>query len=115
MDQAQAREASGRYPKGVSGNLAGRPSVAQRKAAIVAKAHELGEAVGGFSRLSPIEQQQLLTASEMILFRPRSRNDRLRSHNLASRILRDLQLGHRHKPASRRSELGEYLKGRVSA
>jgi hypothetical protein len=113
MDQVQAREASGRYPKGVSGNLAGRPSVAQRKAAIEAKAHELGEAVGGFSRLSPIEQQQLLTASEMILFRPRSRNDRLRSHNLASRILRDIQL--RHKPAPRRSELGEYLKGRVPA
>jgi hypothetical protein len=111
-EQTQAQEPAGRYPNryrpGQSGNLAGRPSRAQQRALVLAKAHELAEAVGGYSGLSSIERTLIDRAADLLCKRPRRYDECVRRDNLVSRILRDIQ--NRHKPSGKvGSDLGSLL------
>jgi hypothetical protein len=114
-DQTQAQEAVGRYPnrypKGVSGNLAGRPSRAQQRALVLARAHELAAELGGYESLGPIERTLIERAADLLCRKPRRYDDCVRRDNLVSRILRDVL--RRHRPAApHRSELRDYLADR---
>jgi hypothetical protein len=104
-EQTQLQETAGRYPNryrpGQSGNLAGRPSRAQQRALVLAKAHELAQELGGYERLSPIERTLIERAADLLCKRPRRYDECVRRDNLVSRILRDVLL--RHRPADGRN------------
>jgi hypothetical protein len=104
-----------RFPKGVSGNPRGRPSYAQRKAMVLAKAHEYGASVGGFANLPVIEQDLLLQAAQMSLTHPHRHEARIKQANILNRILRDIQLRRIYatrqiNPLRQRSRLNDYLR-----
>jgi hypothetical protein len=101
VDQTQAQEAvrryPNRYPKGVSGNLAGRPSHAEKRARAIALAHQYAEPIGGWLSLPASSQDLLMRAAELAQYRPARYDQRLRAANVCNRIIRDVY--HRHKPA----------------
>src|SRR5262249_44630530 len=76
------------WKPGQSGNPGGRPSRAEREARRDAKMSELAQAFGGLENLNPLERERIKLASEMLLARPRNNDDRVRSTNLADRLLR---------------------------
>jgi hypothetical protein len=98
-DQTQAQETAGRYPNryrpGQSGNLAGRPSAAQRRARVLAEAHRLAQPLGrDFESLDSITQTLLLRCADLLLRKPRRYDECVRRDNLVSRILRDVLRRH---------------------
>jgi hypothetical protein len=100
---------NGRFRPGESANPSGRPSRAQRRALILAKAHELAEPIGGFENLNSIERELIQQAAEMLRRRPRNQVERVKISNLVSRILRDALRRHR-SDKSPKDGLGDYLR-----
>ena len=86
----QSRD-QGRWPPGVSGNPAGAPTKAEREAKLAARVDELAAVFGGLEALNALERERLRLAAEMLLARPRNNEDRVRSTNLADRLLRWLE------------------------
>jgi hypothetical protein len=93
----------------------GRPTVAEKRARILARATEFALPLGGLERLDAIERTLIEQAAELSLRRPRRQDELVRTANIVNRILRDVLRRHKPADASRRSELGDYLKTRVPA
>jgi hypothetical protein len=94
---------------GRSGNPRGRLSAAQRRALVLAKAHELAQPIGGFDQLNTIEQELILRAAELLQLKPRGYEQRVRRDNLVSRILRDALRQHESDGSNPTSPLRERL------
>jgi hypothetical protein len=103
------------FKPGVSGNPYGKLSRTAQRALVQARAHELAEELGGYESLSAIEKTLIERAAELTLSKPRRHDQRIRTANIVNRILRDVLRRRRQNDASRRSELGNYLKTRVPA
>jgi hypothetical protein len=86
MEQAP-EQSSTRFRPGQSGNPFGRLSNAARQERINAKARELAVELGGWAALSPVDRVMLEQASELLLRRPRSAEDRVRHANAVQRLL----------------------------
>ena len=96
---------------GESGNLAGRPSQAQRQAEIDAKARELAQELGGFDALTAIEKTLITRVAELNVGKPKRFDERIRVVNITARVIRDIWF--RHQPAaSKTSDLRDYLSAR---
>jgi hypothetical protein len=79
------------FPKGVSGNPAGRMSRAACAARIEAKARELAVEFGGYDAVSPVDRVLLTQAATLLLRRPKSAEDSVRLGNGILRALATLQ------------------------
>ena len=106
-EQQASRPGHKGFLPGRSGNPRGRLSAAQRRALVLAKAHELARPIGGFDRLNAIEQELLMRAADLLQLKPRIYEQRVRRDNLVSRILRDAL--RRHQSNQKGSDLGSLL------
>jgi hypothetical protein len=84
MQQSTQQRRYGFQP-GVSGNPAGRPSAAAKRAMIESTARDLGE--GMFDRLSARDRVLLLQAAALLVGRPRNNEDMVRRTNAVTRLL----------------------------
>jgi hypothetical protein len=85
------------WQKGVSGNPAGKESLARRRERIEATVEAWCAPYGGPSILQPAEMALVRRAAELSLCRPRRHEDVIRYTNAISRILAQCGLATRHE------------------
>jgi hypothetical protein len=97
------------WQPGQSGNPAGRLSVAQRRACLVAKARELAADFGGYDSLTEIEKTMLHHVAELLRRRPNNQAELVKISNLVTRVLRDFMRRHQTNRPPPKDELRDYL------
>jgi hypothetical protein len=83
--EQERRRGNPAWRPGVSANPRGRPSAAEKRAMIDAKARELSE--GQFDRLGARDRELLMQAAALLIGRPRKREDMIRRANAVTRLL----------------------------
>jgi uncharacterized protein DUF5681 len=88
---------SWRWKPGQSGNPRGRPTVAERKAALDAEAERLAADYGGLAVLSNTDRARIEEAAALRLKRPRRGEDRVRTSSSINKLLNAVEHHHRHR------------------
>jgi hypothetical protein len=99
-----------------SANPHGRPSAAEKRAAVQAKIRELAAPFGGVDSLDVLERVRIEQAAKALLSAPRRQNDWVRTINVATRLIRQVEQGRlrrrREAPPSAKQSLADVLEAR---